>query len=535
MLLGDRPGAKSTPVGLSRRTTGGVVVNEDSALNFSAVYCATRVIAETFATLPCFLYKRTRGDDREFADNHPLYSLIRHAPNPTMSGMAFRESRTALQVNWGNAFAEIERGLNDEVVGLWPIHSSRVTPVPAGQLYADGYRYLVRNDNGSRVPLYPSEMLHVPGVCPDDGIWAKGVIQYARESIGGALAVEAHGSSYFGGGAQPKGVLVGLGLKDKEARKAFREEWKEIHGSPDSSEVAILPVNADYKPVSIPNNDSQFLETRKHNITEIARWYRLPPHMIMDLEHATFSNIEHQGVEFVVYSMLPWVRRWEEQQMLKLLRPKEQKKYYIEYNLSGLMRGDTQARFTAYAQALANGIMTLNEIRRLENLNGIGEAGDQNFIQLNMTTVQRLVDGSMEESAAKPQAPQMATQVTPADTESSLLQILERMAAVEENAVKRKIDSPDFLDWLADWASQHSRRVADSLQPIRQLLLAANLSPHGVALQVVQASARILRQAYETSTKPAMAALLEQWRVTRPREDVQALLKASSGNVCGEQ
>jgi HK97 family phage portal protein len=385
------------------RTSAGAVVDEELALTYSAVWCATRAICETVAMLPLVTYRRSDGQNTEHAPDHYLYDLLKTCVNPTaakpVGSMSFREGRTMHQVNWGNGFAEIEWDAFDpakrsRVIGLHPIHPSRVRPIDTdrnGRALADqGFAYLVRNNDQSSVALRAHEMLHIPGVMAEDGVWGKGVIAYARESIGFGLATEKHGGSLFSSGAMPRGIVYGAGMKSAEARKLFRGEWKEIHGSPDSNEIAILPLDAKFQQVTVSPEDSQFLQTRKHNVTEISRWYRVPPHKIMDLERATFSNIEEQAIEFVIDGILPWVRRWEEQINLKLLLPEERGQIFVEHVLAGLLRGNTQARMQSYQVALNNGIMTLNEVRRLENLNGIGPAGDKHYVPLNLTTAEAM-------------------------------------------------------------------------------------------------------------------------------------------------
>lgn len=379
------------------RTQAGTVVDQELALTYSALWCGVRAIAETLASLPLITYQSAGDDtDRSEAKGQPLYTLLRHSPAPQCGSMAFREGRTAHQILWGQGFAEIERGGRTkanpagEVVALWPVHPGRVTPVrPADGM--PGYSYWVRNNDGTRIALRLDELLHVPGVLTDDGVWGKSVVAYGRESIGMGLGVERHGATYFGSGGQPRGIITGLTMRDSDARRTFRQEWKEIHGSPDSAEIAILPVNATYTPLSITNEDAQFLGTRKFNVTEIARWLRLPPHILMDLDRATNNNIEQQGIEFVMYGLLPWARRWEEQITLKLVPPNRRATLFAEHRFEALMRGDIQSRMNAYKTGLMSGVLTLNDVCRMEGLNHIdGPEGDQHWMPLNMTTAQAL-------------------------------------------------------------------------------------------------------------------------------------------------
>lgn len=441
-----------------RRTKAGTVVDEELALTYAAVWCATRILAETCSSLPLFLYER-QGEDRRLATDEPLFDLLHSAPNPTMGSMAFREGRTAHQVNWGNGFAEIERdghGADSPAVALWPIHPSRVRPATNYDVYENGRpveqgNYIVWNNDGSRTALAPHEVLHFPGVLSDDGIWGKGVIAYARESVGFGLATERHGATYFGSGATPPGIVYGAGLKDRDARNQFRKEWKEIHGSPDSGEIAILPLDAKYEKITIPNEDSQFLETRVHNVREISRWYKVPAHMLGDLEKAGYSSIEHLSIEFVVYSIMPWLRRQEEQLTLKLLTPAQRKQFFVEHQLAALLRGDLKSRYEAYSIALQNGFMNRNEVRRLENLNSIGSDGERFFVPMNMTPLDR-VDDELDEKQKSNAAPTPPAGAGPGQNEEmqqarfidSLEQVLEaREAALTQTILTAALANKD--------------------------------------------------------------------------------------------
>jgi HK97 family phage portal protein len=373
------------------RTRSNVVVDEDIALTYAAVWCATRVLTEGCMSVPMVMYRRTPDGHRECPEDW-RYHLVRTAPNPSMGSAAFWEGRTMHQINNGNGFAEIEFD-GDRPVNLWPIHASRVRPVWPWD-NKPGFDYIVRNNDGSSVALRASEVLHIPGACSEDGVWAKGVITQARESVGMGIATESHGSAYFAGGAQPRAVISGAGLKDKEQRAQFRREWKEIHGSPDSGEIAIMPTDAKYTAITLSNEDSQFLETRKYNVVDIARWYRVPPHKLMDLDRATFSNIEHQSIEVVYDAILPWLLRRSEQLALKLLTPAERLEYFFGFDLTTLLRGDFKTRMEGYQTALMNGIMTLNDVMRAEGWNTIGPEGDRRFMPVNLTTIDRLIAGN---------------------------------------------------------------------------------------------------------------------------------------------
>lgn len=417
----------SSWIGGRVRTNANLVVDPDIAMTYSCVWCATRILAETAASLPLITYRLDPDGKVEQAVDDPLYHLLKFAPNPDMGSMAFREGRTMHQVNWGNGFAEIERDKNGDALALWPIHPSRVRPTKLadtdnqGRYLLPTYPYQVRNNDGSSMALKASEMLHVPGVLSEDGVWGKGTVAYARESIGMGLATERHGAAYFGSGAQPKAVLKTSGMKDPEVRAAFRKEWKNVHNSPDSSEIAIIGPESEYIPISLGMEDSQFLGTRTFNVREIARWYRIPSYMLSDLEKAGYNSIEMLSLEFVIYSLLPWLRRWEEQIMLKLIRPEDRGRIFVEHQLAGLLRGDVKTRYESYKVALEHGFLSINEVRRLENMNAIGSLGDNHYVMANMTTVERLVTGPVAAPGAPGAAPGDAEDAADASTDAGQL------------------------------------------------------------------------------------------------------------------
>lgn len=547
------------PTGGRIRTTAGATVDEDLALTYAAVWCATRVISETVASLPLFMYERRPRDNRELATDNPLFDLVHSMPNPTTTSMVFREGRVGHQVNWGNAFAEIERD-GEQVIALWPIHPSRVRPVNARDVDRrgrplSGFTYVVRNNDNTEMALRSDEMLHVPGVFSEDSIWGKGVIAYARESVGFGLSTEQHGAAFFGSGAQPRGVFKGPGFRDPESRRLFRQEWKEIHGRPDAGEIAIIPVESDYKQISLTNEDSQFLETRKHNVTEIARWYRLPPHMLMDLERSTFSNIEHQGIEFVIYSLMPWLKRWEQQLALKLLTEEDRKQYFFEHQLLALLRGDINSRMSAYQTALDRGIMTVNEVRRLENLNDIGEAGDMHLIQLNMTTLEAMLEQQQaeEDPAQTSEDPALPGEgnsegmdpidpgqddagdqsgeddATTAAVRAVLVDTLGRMLTREAQAARRAVAGRSFDAWLVEHRGKHADHILGALIPIHGLLGLVGIERHSaeIARDLIEATCQALREGYDTWTPKEMENQLVFWS-RRAEQLADQILKGES-------
>lgn len=369
-------------------TTAGKTVTERSALQMTAVYSCVRILAEAVAGLPLHLYRYTDDGGKEKAIDHPLYRLLHDEPNAEMSSFVFRETLMTHLLLWGNCYAQIIRNGRDEIVGLYPLMPNKMTVHrdENGQLY---YLYTrgvddVTNTKSMTVKLGPSDVLHIPGL-GFDGLVGYSPIAMAKNAIGLAIATEEYGAKFFANGAAPSGVLEHPGTI-KEPGKV-REAWQsQFGGSANSNKIAVLEEGMKYTPISISPEQAQFLETRKFQINEIARIFRVPPHMVGDLEKSSFSNIEQQSLEFVKYTLDPWVVRWEQTLARTLFTTEEKKKLFFRFNVEGLLRGDYVSRMNGYATARQNGWMSANDIRELENLDRIPteEGGDMYLVNGNM-------------------------------------------------------------------------------------------------------------------------------------------------------
>ena len=369
-------------------STAGKAVTERSAMQMTAVYSCVRILAEAIAGLPLHLYCYKEDGGKEKAIGHPLYLLLHDEPNPEMSSFVFRETLMTHLLLWGNAYAQIIRNGKGEVVALYPLMPNRMTVDrdSSGQLF---YSYQMNNTDAptmkaGTVILKPSDVLHIPGL-GFDGLVGYSPIAMAKNAIGLAIATEEYGAKFFANGATPGGLLEYPGtVKDPDR---VRESWnKGFSGSQNAGKVAILEEGMKYTPISIAPEQAQFLETRKFQINEIARIFRVPPHMVGDLEKSSFSNIEQQSLEFVKYTLDPWVVRWEQSLSRALFTPEEKKRYFFKFNVEGLLRGDYQSRMNGYATARQNGWMSANDIRELENLDRIPaeDGGDLYLINGNM-------------------------------------------------------------------------------------------------------------------------------------------------------
>ena len=362
-----------------RQTASGALVDESTALNYSAVFACVRILAETLASVPWVLFEQ-RGRSKERARNHPLYQLLHTMPNPEMSSFEFRETLMGHLGTWGNAFAQVEFDQRGAVTALWPLRPDRMT---------------VRRENGALVyeykkpkaviphTLLPEQVFHVRGL-GSDGLVGYSPIALARQTIGLGLSTETYGGTFFGNGARPGGVLEHPGQLNDKAYTRLKESWEKRHsGAENANRMAILEEGMKYHEIGVPPEEAQFLETRTFQVREIARWYRIPPHMLADLDRATFSNIEHLSLEFLQFTMLPWFVRWEQAVTRSLLLTSERERYYAQFVVAGLLRGDIQSRYQAYATARQNGWMSANDIRELEDQNPV-DGGDVYLVPLNM-------------------------------------------------------------------------------------------------------------------------------------------------------
>ena len=363
-------------------------MNERSAMQMTAVYACVRILSESIAGLPLHMYRYEEDGSKTKAVEHPLYHLLHDEPNPEMTSFIFRESLMRHLLLWGNAYAQIIRNGKGDIIALYPLMPNRmkVERDTKGQLY---YEYQTMKEDaptmkGAVYQLDPSEVLHVPGL-GFDGLVGYSPIAMAKNAIGLAIAAEEYGSKFYANGAAPSGVLEHPNVLKDPAK--VRDSWNAAFGgSSNAHRVAVLEEGMKYTPISISPNEAQFLETRKFQIDEIARIFRVPPHMVGDLEKSSFSNIEQQSLEFVKYTLNPWVCRWEQALQRALLSDDEKGKYFFRFNVEGLLRGDYQSRMQGYATARQNGWMSANDIRELENIDRIPAelGGDLYLVNGNM-------------------------------------------------------------------------------------------------------------------------------------------------------
>lgn len=385
----DKPVDKAADAGYSflfGRTTSGKPVNERTAMQTTAVYACVRILAEAVASLPLHVYEYQDDGGKKLMHDHPLYYLLHDEPNPEMTSFVFRETLMSHLLIWGNAYAQIIRDGAGRVLGLYPLLPDKMD----AQRDDRGNIYYVYSRNSDENPMFKEygdirlkaeDVLHIPGL-GFDGLIGYSPIAMAKNAVGMTLACEEYGASFFANGANPGGVLEHPGvLKDPSK---VRESWNSVYrGVNNAHKIAVLEEGMKYQQIGIPPEEAQFLETRKFQINEIARLYRIPPHMVGDLDKSSFSNIEQQSLEFVKYTLDPWVIRWEQSLQRSLLLPGEKGKYFIKLNVDGLLRGDYQSRMNGYAVGRQNGWFSANDIREMENMNPIPDEQGGNLYLIN--------------------------------------------------------------------------------------------------------------------------------------------------------
>lgn len=360
-------------------TNSGKTVNERTAMQTTAVYACVRILAETIASLPLHTYMNTETG-KEKAREHPMYHLLSDSPNPEMTSFVFRETLMGHLLLWGNSYSQIIRDGHGKVVALYPLLPDKMKV----ERSENGEIYYIYNSEGKDYLLRNTEVLHIPGL-GFDGFIGYSPIAMAKNAIGMALATEEYGAKFFANGANPGGVLEHPGVVKDPHR--IRDSWNQVYqGTSNAHRVAVLEEGMKFSPIGIPPEQAQFLETRKYQTEEICRIFRVPPHLVGDLERATFSNIEHQSISFVVHTIRPWLVRIEQSINKALFSDKEKKKYFVSFLVEGLLRGDYESRMRGYSIGIQNGFMSPNDVRTLENMNPIplDEGGNTYMVNGNM-------------------------------------------------------------------------------------------------------------------------------------------------------
>ena len=390
------------------KANSGEMVDEKSAMQISTVYACVRLLAESVAQLPLHLYRATDDDGQEKASDHPLYKILYRQPNPEMTSFSFWEATMTHLLLWGNSYAQVVRDGRNTVLGLYPLlpENVEIDRTDKGELYYIYHAYTneVPGETNKDIIFRRDEIFHIPGLS-FNGLVGFSPIAMMKNSLGTTMAVEKYGSVFFKNGGQPSGVLEHPGvLKDPQK---IRDSWMDTYGGANNAhKIAVLEEGMEYKPISLPPEDSQFLSTREFGVEEICRIFRVPPHMVQDLKRATFSNIEHQAIDYVVHTLDPWLVRIEKAIVKDLLLEEEKDLYFPKFNVDGLLRGDYKSRMDGYSVGISTGIISPNEARRKENMPPVSREEGGDFHIVNGTFIQLKDVGAQYEEEETPDGEQ---------------------------------------------------------------------------------------------------------------------------------
>ena len=458
-------------------------VNETTAYSLAAYYAAIRVISEDVGKLPCILYRR-KGRGKERATDHPIYRLIHDSPNYYSTQIAFRSAQQAHLAGHGNCFSEIERDQQGNAVALHPIHPFRVTPkwrnIADCRRPGDVLFYEVTQCSGKAKIIESADMLHPSGL-GSDGVTGYSVLRFAVESLGVAMSAQEFGAAFFANGMRPSGILQkppGKELTNEQIDK-LREQFGERYGGSSKAGLPAVLDGIEWKQMSVPPEEAQFLETRTFQIEEICRWFRIPPHKLQHLARSTNNNIEHQAIEYVQDGLTGWLTRWEQEITRKLLKPEEREEYVAEFLVEGLLRGDFQTRMQGYATGINNGFMTPNIAAERENLPIIPaeEGGDTYFMQGAMEPLKNL---AREADSPTPEPPEPS----PVEDESARAaaslasRAVSRLLRKEQKAIAR-IAPKEYseLDWAREVSKVHHMVASDISDELESICKAFGIEP----------------------------------------------------------
>ena len=362
-------------------TSSGQAVNIETAMSLSVVYACVKILSEDIASLPISVYEKTGGQVIEI-DDHPVDRLISVEPSRLYTPFIFHETLISHAATAGNAYALIHTARNGDIDELEILDPRKVQPKI--QEVENGRKRVFYHVDGKDLPYTDEEILHIPALTMN-GIVGQSPITTLRETMGEALSMIDHGNSFYANGAKLSGVIEYPSVLSEEGLKNLRDSWNRLHTGKNSQGTAILENGATFKPISLSPEDLLFIEGRKFSVEEIARAYRIPLHMLNSLERATFSNIEQQSIDYVKNCLMPWVRRIEAEYNRKLFTNRERERYFVKFDLSSRLEGDSQAQAELYSRLFQIGVLSQNDVRLKLGMNPI-EGGDEYYVQVNLST-----------------------------------------------------------------------------------------------------------------------------------------------------
>lgn len=495
-------------------TSTGINVTTETAYNSSAFWSAVAIVSGDVASVPLELIKRSaKGDSEPFVDSK-TYQLVHDTPNPEMTSLVFREALQSHVLTWGNAYAEIERDGMGRPKALWPLTPDRVVPFRNSR---GDVQYRVINVGQTDSILDASDVVHVPGL-GFDGLMGYSVIDKARESIGMGLAMQKFGGTFFGNGSTFGGVLSTASPLTQPVKQSIRESIDAVHTGVDRAHKFVILGNGfQYTKLGIPPNDAQFLESRRFEIEEMARWFHMPQHKLNGLDHATFSNIEHLDLEYYKGCLRGWYVRWEQELNRKLISPLERRQQSFRHNVEGFLRGDSASRTAFYQSMFSIGVFSQNMILEKENLNGIGPDGDTHYVAANMMPIERAI--------RPPEPPPVATvtDVTPpaepkalppkrddaleTELRAQLADAERRVEAHLAAAAAADVDAERWKDSATTFQAEAEQERAGAVTAGEEARgLRTALEQEHAALETAEATAKAAQDAHRTAEDARTAA-----------------------------
>lgn len=458
---------------LGGKSVSGINVDHTNAMKCVAFFAGVNLISESIGSLPLFVFKRTKDNGKEKATNHPLYNILHSRVNDLTSSFKFRETLQGHLLTWGNGYAHILRNGRGQPVELWIMQPDRV------QLkFIDNDLFYQWKDGSNQTTLINKEdIIHIAGLS-FDGILGYDRVEQGKESIGTAIAAEEYSNSFFANNAAPSGFLKHpTTIKDSASVKKIMEDWETIYrGNRNAHKVALLQEGMDYKQISINPEVAQLLETKKFSVIDIARLLNIPPHMLRSLDGATFSNIVEQSLNFVIYTLRPWLVRWEQELNYKLFSKTERNNYFVEFSVEGLLRGDPVKRDQSLQIQFNSGVITRNEWRSLLNRNPI-QGGDKILLTPPGTAPNQVQTKSLNKEAIHTRDSKLVTdrnkiiKSTKKLYKSAIEKVIKKEINVIRRLNKKYISNNDIIKFkseIGDFYQKHYKFVFDNLININE-------------------------------------------------------------------
>jgi len=495
-------------LGANGKTLSGMDVTEDTALTYGAFFRAVNILAGAVGFLPLKVYRREdRGKIEDFGHEH---YLLQYRANPYMDAQRFRKLLQAHAVCWGNGYAEIERDGSGRAKNLWPLLPDRTVPKVIGTGSDQQLVYETRKGDAT-VQLDADDVIHIAGL-GFDGLKGYSLVSYAAESLGLGLAAERYSAAFFGNEATPSGAIKIAAPLEQKSVKALKEAWEREHQALDKKHsIAVLHGGMEWQQIGISAKDAQLIESRKLSVADISRWTGIPLHMLSDLSEAHYTNIEHQAIDFVTWCLMDWLRPWEIQLTLKLLDGRG--KRFAEFNLDGLLRGDTTQRHQAYHNAIQDGWMNRNEVRAKENMNPGPAELDVYLEPLNMVPA-----GTPREPSEG--AVRKALDNRWVNSVDLIEQTWERIVTKETKSLKTHLGKADFAERAAQAYEKLETHIHAILWPVLRACLGAN-----VREKVGGIVTRYLEQHQAALQTENPETLLKTWTETEPARLTREIVK----------